>query len=314
MDLWRMVLADHANIAELCTEVMRATESGPNGRASLFDELETELERHIAVKESVLYPALARDERTRRDLEDLRKEQQELHRQLRELASAPRKDSRQWAMDFKDFMSRIELYFTLEENGVLTVARGIIPPPQQEALRHAYEREKIAMMESRSWHLPAALMPSRYGLSSGLVFGLLAGAAAIGGAAALWLSRSGASSRRAPLRAVRRRPEAPFPLRSRVASLDQTHGALGEGSDHERMESEGSSDADLAMRRTEDREETDHWFSSANPPRAPSGISSNLQPSGMVPGTAPGASVGSIGTGGGSTENRETGSLRRDGR
>src|SRR3712207_8019432 len=37
-------------------------------------------------------------------------------------------------------------------------------------------------------------------------------------------------------------------------------------------------------------------FSSANPPRAPSGLSTGLQPSGMTPGGGPGASVGSTGT------------------
>jgi hypothetical protein len=54
-------------------------------------------------------------------------------------------------------------------------------------------------------------------------------------------------------------------------------------------------------------------FSSANPPRAPSGLSTGLQPSGMTPGGGPGASVGSIGTGGGSDEDRPTGSVKHEG-
>src|SRR5215213_2986577 len=55
-------------------------------------------------------------------------------------------------------------------------------------------------------------------------------------------------------------------------------------------------------------------FSSANPPRTPSGLATGLQPGGMVPGGGPGASVGSIGTGGAQTEKRDTGSLKRDGK
>jgi hypothetical protein len=55
-------------------------------------------------------------------------------------------------------------------------------------------------------------------------------------------------------------------------------------------------------------------FSSANPPRAPSGLSTGLQPGGLVPGGGPGASVGSIGTGGAQTDNKDTGSLKRDGK
>jgi hypothetical protein len=55
-------------------------------------------------------------------------------------------------------------------------------------------------------------------------------------------------------------------------------------------------------------------FSSADPPRAPSGLSTGLQPGGLVPGGGPGASAGSIGTGGAQTDNRDSGSLKRDGK
>ena len=44
------------------------------------------------------------------------------------------------------------------------------------------------------------------------------------------------------------------------------------------------------------------------------GIASGHNPGGMVPGGGPAASPGGIGTGGGQTEDRESGSLRRDGR
>jgi hypothetical protein len=55
-------------------------------------------------------------------------------------------------------------------------------------------------------------------------------------------------------------------------------------------------------------------FSSANPPDAPKGLSTGLQPGGMRPGGGPGAGVGSIGTGGGQTADEPTGSLKHDGR
>jgi hypothetical protein len=54
-------------------------------------------------------------------------------------------------------------------------------------------------------------------------------------------------------------------------------------------------------------------FSSANPPQAPSGLRSSLQPGGTLPGGGPGALVGSLGTGGGQAANRETGSLTPQG-
>ena len=55
-------------------------------------------------------------------------------------------------------------------------------------------------------------------------------------------------------------------------------------------------------------------FSSADPPMAPAGLSTGLQPGGTTPGGGPGASVGSIGTGGGQNRDEPTGSLKRDGR
>lgn len=58
----------------------------------------------------------------------------------------------------------------------------------------------------------------------------------------------------------------------------------------------------------------ENWFSSANPPQAPSGLSTPLQPGGTVPSGSPASSVGSVGTGGGQTENRETGAPKGDGR
>lgn len=55
-------------------------------------------------------------------------------------------------------------------------------------------------------------------------------------------------------------------------------------------------------------------FSSANPPQAPSGLSSPLQPGGTFPGGGPGASVASLGTGGAQTGGSDTGSPKRMGR
>ena len=55
-------------------------------------------------------------------------------------------------------------------------------------------------------------------------------------------------------------------------------------------------------------------FSSADPPKAPAGLSTSLQPGGTTPGGGPGAEAGSIGTGGGQNRDEPTGSLKRPGR
>jgi hypothetical protein len=210
VDLWQAILADHANIKELCREVLAALDTGPNSRARLFNELETEWHRHIRAKESVLYPVLARDPRTSTYLAELTRERDEIEARLDLLASRGDINVRAWALDFKELTSVVGHYFNLEEHGVLLLGRATIDPEEAEDLRRAFEREVIASLQARRWHLPEAVMPSRYGLSTGAVLSALAGAAAIGTALALW-RRSKAPARR-PLRPVYRRPEPPFPL------------------------------------------------------------------------------------------------------
>src|SRR5688572_27423867 len=235
MDLWQMVVSDHANIEELCREVLKATGTGPNSRSELFDDLQDELERHVAAQQNVLYPALAHHERTSNYVADLERKQDEILRQVDELAARPDKDSHDWALDFKDLTGSIRHAFTLEENGVMIVARGVFSPNELKSLQRDYERERIASYESSRWHMPQAMMPSRYGLPTGTVFGALAGAMAVGAGALLWsMNRSGSmgSRRSRPMQPAPRRPEPPFPLESGVVdrSLEGSRrGGMGQG-------------------------------------------------------------------------------------
>ena len=313
MDLWQMVLADHANIRELCREILHATGGGPNSRAHLFAELDTELDRHFRAEEKVLYPALARDQRTRNYISEVEQEHEEIRRRLNQLAGHPNKNSRSWALNFNELASTIRLHFSLEENGVLNVARGILDPQEEERLTRAFEREKIAYLQARRWHVPAALVPERYGVSSGMAVGVVAGIAAIWGIALAWRMSHLSQRLSGPVQPVRHRPEPPFPLQSRVVELGRQE-ATGQAA-QQGLARGGADMSDVAASREgTSGSSSENWFSSANPPRAPSGIGSGLQPGGMAPGGGPGASVGSIGTGGGQTENRDTGSLRRNGR
>jgi hemerythrin-like domain-containing protein len=312
MDLWQMVVADHANIRELCREVLHATGGGPNSRSHLFEVLDGEIERHFKAEESVLFPAYKADERTRDYVSELERDHEEIRGRLGALAARPDKNSRSWALNFNELASTIKLHFSLEENGVLAVARRMIDQDGTQALRRAFERRKIAALQADRWHLPAALAPGRYGLSPGVAVAALAGIAAVWTAALMWRLSHQSATLHAPLRPVRRRPEPPFPLLSRVVTLGPRTAEARDSTmpQHER----GEGLPGTVPPRPSNGESPNHWFSSANPPRAPSGIGSGLQPSGTVPGGGPAASVGSIGTGAAQTENRGTGSLGRDGR
>jgi hypothetical protein len=324
MDLWQMVSVDHANIRELCREVLRATGGGPNSRANLFEDLDDEVERHLSAMESVLYPALSHHPQTREHLSELEHQHEEIRDRLHGLAAYPNKNSRTWALDFKELESTLTNHFDREEHGVLTIARTTLAPQEAETLRRSFERAKIASLQARRWHLPEAVMPGRYGLSTGAVLGVLGGVVAIG-AAIGWSMAQKSPKHAGPLRPARRRPQPPFPLQSGVVdtrlersrtqgqtptgrpSAGQTSTGSGMGADAAAMPGTSSGMGATAA-------SSDSGFSSANPPRAPSGLATGLQPGGVAPGGGPGASVGSIGTGGGSTGGHDSGSLKRDGR
>jgi hypothetical protein len=346
MDLWQMVVSDHANIEELCREVLRATGSGPNSRAELFADLQDEVERHIAAQQNVLYPALTHHERTATYVADLERKQEDILRQLDELSARPNKDSHDWAADFKDLTGSIRHAFTLEENGVMIVARGVFSPGELKSLQRDYERERIASFEARRWHMPQSLMPSRYGLPTGTVFGVLAGMMAVGAGALLWtMNRSGSTTSRQsrPMRAAPRRPQPPFPLERGVvdnrlegsrrsamrqpssgartysgagaasASAGRMSAQPGQGAaqaDDALLHGAGSGTAPAAGGSPSD----DNWFSSAHPPRAPSGLSTPLQPGGTLPAGGPAPAAGAAGTGGPQTGGADPGSLKHGGR
>ena len=309
MDLWQMVLTDHANIVELCREVLRATGGGPNDRAGLFEELDVELERHFRAEERAIHPVLARDDRTRSYLTELGQERQEIRRRMDELSGRPDVNGRDWAQDFKQLVGMISHLFTLEEGGVMTLARTVVEPHELDSMRLTYEREKIASIESRRWHMPQAMMPSRYGASTGMVFGVLAGVAALGTAALLWSQTRQRSSSNRPLQPVRRQPEPPFPLQSGVIDnrLSRSRGmgrpATAGTATGAAMARQGFASGDEAGppgtpagthasgSGGDNPAQDTSWFSSANPPRAPSGLSTGLQPGGLAPGGGPAASA-----------------------
>jgi hypothetical protein len=316
MELWQMVVADHGNIEELCREVLHATGTGPNSRAELFADLQDELERHIAAQQNVIYPALSQHERMAAYVADLESKQDEILRELDRLAAHPNKDSHDWAADFKDLTGTIRHAFTLEENGVMIVARSAFSPAELKLLWRRYERERIAAYESESWHLPQSAMPSRYGLQTGTVFGIVAGLAAIGAGALLWSAtrtrRPGPRHRRPPPPADWH-PESRHPFHSglhdefdRRSAHARTYRTTGKGETRPRP-TPGPAPAPQEQKPAPEDDallhgagtsvpaagaspSDDNWFSSAHPPRAPSGVATPLQPGGTLPAGSPASS------------------------
>jgi hemerythrin-like domain-containing protein len=178
MDLWQLITNDHANITDLGRAILRGLDNGVvRSRDRLFDQLDGALRRHMEAEEGSLYDALEDRERTRRLIDELGDEHEEIERQLTRLASLRNKNSEDWTNQFEDFRYLVDRHFHREEHELLPVAREILSPDDLQDLRHEFAEEKIEAL--REQH-------RRWGVSSGVLLGALAGAAAGALAFAAW--------------------------------------------------------------------------------------------------------------------------------
>lgn len=174
MDLWQLIGSYRSNIRRLAQQVAGAGDGRGTGREIGFRELEREVERYMGAMESVVHPALADDPRTRSYVADLEQEHAEIRRALDELDAFKAKDTREWSRRHAALIFALEHYFSLQEHGAFTVARGALAD-HADALRRAFEREQAAALQAQRWHLPRAMAPGRYGVSTGTALGLVLG-------------------------------------------------------------------------------------------------------------------------------------------
>ncbi len=186
MDIWQLITNDHANIADLCGDIPRATSGGGlRSRDRLFNDLDSELRRHIEAEEESLYDALEEHDRAERLVDELEDEHEEIERLLGELSRFRDKGTREWILRFRDLAALIEKHFHREEHELLPLAREILREEEIQDLRHEFAEEKIEALR--------AARRRREAPSSGLLLGALVVAAAGALAFAAW--RSGAMSR-----------------------------------------------------------------------------------------------------------------------
>jgi hypothetical protein len=185
MDLWQLIASHRDGILELTQEVAGAIGGGVKSRERLFAQLRREMERYMSAMEEAVHPALARDMRTHSYVADLEQEHAEIRRHIGELAAAPAKDSRDWTRRYRALVFALEHYFSLQEHGAFTVARGTLGE-RAEALARAFAREHLAALQAQRWHLPKAMAPARYGVSMGTALATVLGVLTLAVAAAGW--------------------------------------------------------------------------------------------------------------------------------
>jgi len=206
----QLITNDHANIAELCQDIPRALPNGGvRSRERLFNELVGELRRHVEAEEESLYDALKDHDRTEHLVAELENEHEEIERRLSELGRVQDKGTRDWTLGFRDLATLVEGHFHREEHELLPVARKILGEDEVRELRHEFAEEKLEALRARR-HRPWA------DLSSGVLMGALAGAAAGVLAFAAWRGRSGRG-----ITATRRerRPSPAYAVTNRLTGL-----------------------------------------------------------------------------------------------
>jgi hypothetical protein len=200
MDLWQLIGSYRSDILGLAR---RVAADGGTDRRSLFGELEGAVERYMGAMESVVHPALADDPRTRTYVADLEQEHAEIRRAMGDLGAFEAKDTREWSRRYRALIFALEHYFSLQEHGAFTVARGALAD-YEDALRRAFAREQAAALQAQRWHVPIAMVPARYGVPAGVAIGVVLGVLSLAVAAVAW--RQNAAPRRRGPEVIGRRP------------------------------------------------------------------------------------------------------------
>ncbi|WP_230530435.1 hemerythrin domain-containing protein [Microvirga roseola] len=169
MDPWHLIANDHVNIVSLCRDILRAPD-GVRSRERLFNQLSDQLRWHMEAEDDSLYDALEDDDRTKRLIDELEDEHEEIEEELGRLAGVRHKGSHEWTQRFEDFSYLLDQHFYREEHELLPLAQQIIGPEDAQDLLHDFAEEKIEeIRESRPGLLGA--------VPTGLIVVALPGAA-----------------------------------------------------------------------------------------------------------------------------------------
>lgn len=140
MDALELLKEDHRKVKDLFEEA-EGTEDQKEKR-KLFDEIQTELETHARIEETVFYPAMEK----REELKDMVLESIEEHKQvktlLREMDNL-KADSEKFEPKLKVLMENVEHHAEEEEEGkMFPKVRQIFSPQELESLGQELEAAK----------------------------------------------------------------------------------------------------------------------------------------------------------------------------
>ncbi|HKY46240.1 MAG TPA: hemerythrin domain-containing protein [Pyrinomonadaceae bacterium] len=138
MDAFKLLQADHRNVAALFEELEQA--SGKT-KISVFNEIKTELELHAHIEEAVFYPALEGPRETADLTAEAYEEHAEVKKLLREL-SRTKSPNEEWEAQVKVLQENVEHHVEEEENELFPKAEQVLSEEELEDLGERLQAEK----------------------------------------------------------------------------------------------------------------------------------------------------------------------------
>ena len=138
MDAFKLLQADHRNVAALFDELERAT---GKAKLSVFNQIKTELELHTHIEETIFYPALEKPDETH----DLTLEAYEEHAVVKKLLSElsrARNANDEWEAQAKVLRENVEHHVEEEENELFEKAESVLSEEDIEDLGTRMQEEK----------------------------------------------------------------------------------------------------------------------------------------------------------------------------
>jgi iron-sulfur cluster repair protein YtfE (RIC family) len=141
MDAFELLKQDHRKVEKIFAELEPTTERALKTREELFRKLQTELEIHTQIEETILYPVL-RKERETRDITFEGYEEHDIAKRLLEEMATMDVTSEVWTAKLKVLQEAIEHHVEEEENEMFKAAREALTKEEIQDLGVRLEAKK----------------------------------------------------------------------------------------------------------------------------------------------------------------------------
>jgi len=147
MQVYDVILADHAKARQLLQELSAVEEDEGGRRAALFADFKAELMIHQHVEEAVFYDHLKDIEATRADALEAINEHHVVDTLLEELDDMP-KDNDRWTAKLGVLGELVEHHMREEEGEFFESARKVVSDDLAERMAAQFQKKKRAGLEA----------------------------------------------------------------------------------------------------------------------------------------------------------------------